>query len=521
DFGLIRGMTPAFCSPEQMAEEEITPATDIWSWALVVMLMWFEKGKWMLGPQAPAALDYLRRDEWGLGPAPESLIELLTGCLHNDASRRPATALRIAEDLKEIYQSEIGCPYPRPDPPELTPSSSRRSADAVRASVVDGIPMKDPRELLREIKDRLDASSIDVESLIPEVRNPPETFIDNLHVYLFIEDILRRVTAEGDPDWLELLSETLKRKAWILFDSGDPAAAIASHEQAVEILKETILWHNRPNLWKKLAEHWSDIAFCHLQQDRPKNAVSTIRDSAKAMDKVPDSHRSDQYYFDLQTLRTNQAIISALTGDPDAATVFFQDALAVLDHVDADAHPVLLLRNRSQGRFNLGTHFEKIGERETAIRHFHRAIRYQDELLKRESDFHDRLFMGTICQNLAVCLTGLQRNDAADFFFRKAGTSFEKALSESDHHFVHRKYAHFLKNYAYFHYENGDLEHAVELAQQALSIMTTLLKKDGTFQYTNILVGIYKDLATYYEQLNLPDQAREYQTHAEKYERLT
>jgi serine/threonine protein kinase len=521
DFGLIRGMTPAFCSPEQVSDADITPATDIWSWALVVMHMWFGECKWKLGFQAPLFLEHLRRDGWSFGAAPDALITLLSKCLRNDPVMRPATARCIADTLKSIYACETGTRYPRPDPPEPSLTASRPTAENARKSVIDGTGIKDPRDMLENIRIQLQASDSNVERLIPEVNNPPDTFVDDLHVYLFIEDILRKASAEGNPDWLELLAEMLQRKAFILFDSGDHTAAIAAHEQAVALLKETILWHNRPELWKKLAEHWADIAFCNLQSEKPENAVTSIRNAERALDKVPESMRQDSYYFGLQVLRTNQAIISALTGDTDAATRYFEDALRVLDHIDAEKYPIKLLRNKSQSEFNLGTHFEKIGKPETGIPHFLKAIKYQDKLLKHETSFHDQLFMATICQNLAVCLADLKRTDAAEFFFRKAGDAFRTALSETNHHFVQRKYAIFLKNYGYFHFENGNLEKAVELTEQALAIMTAVLQKEGILQYGNLLVEIYTVLADYCDRMNLSEKAREYRLNADKFKRLT
>lgn len=521
DFGLIRGMTPVFCSPEQMSEQTLTPATDIWSYALLIMLMWFGKGYWMLGPQAPDALDHLHRDEGSFGAAPAALIDLLTDCLQNDPARRPETAMRIAEALKTVYREEAGHDYPRPDPPELTASSSHRTGDSIRASVIDGNTLKDPRDLLNEISHRLDASSIDVESLIPEVRKPPETFIDDLHVYLFIEDILRKVSAQGDPEWMELLAETLKRKAWLLADTGDLEAAIAHHEHGVEILKEIILWHDRPDLWKALSGHWSDAAFCHLHREKPDTAKESIRQAVRALEKIPDHLRNTEYYFDAQTIITNRGIICALTGDPEAATVHFEEALSILDRVDPYEHPLLFLRNKAQAEYNLGTHLNKIDQNEKASVHFRNALKLQSRLMEQSDDLNDRRFLANISQNLAVTMVALKRMDTADFFFRKAGEIMETLLKNSDHHYVQRKYAHFLKNYGYFKFETGAVDDAVDLAQKALSILKTVIRQDGVMQYALLMAGLYSDLAEYYDTKNQPEKAREHLTHAEKYKNLS
>ncbi|MBN1297708.1 serine/threonine protein kinase [bacterium] len=517
DFGLIRGMTPAFCSPEQAAEEELTPATDLWSWALVVMNMWFGTGKWILGPQAPVALEYLSRSEWPCGPAPNALMELLSRCLDRHPENRPATALEIAETLRTLYVDLGSGPYPRPDPPELTASSTGRSGPARCRSIVDGRSFADPRQLLDEIFHKVNASTIDLESLVPELHHIPDTFVDDLHAYLFIEDILHRISAEGDPDWLYLLALTLKRKALILFDSGDAKSAALTHGQCRDVLKELILWHDRADLWMDLATQYIDITFCHLHLAQFDTARDSIEQARRAADKTPESHRNEQYYLDYLMMLGNQGIIAAKTGDPDHALMIFKESLGLLDSVADRIDPVKLKKARAQAEFNCATHLQKIFRFEESVNHFLSALQFQTAIAADEEP-NERVFLSSICMNLAVTLAELDRLDKAAFFFDRTRSILDDILAKSDHHYVIRKKALYYRNLGLFNHQRGRCEDAATAAREGIDLMTSVLEKRGSVEYASLLASLYQDFARYLEEMNRLDEAREAREQAERFD---
>ncbi len=108
-YGETGASTRAYASPEQIAGENLTAATDIWSWGVSVLHMFVGKVTWPSGHLAANILErYLRS-----GPAvaaiermPGPLVDLLSQCFHSDASERPA-------DMKEVVtvlESMTGVP---------------------------------------------------------------------------------------------------------------------------------------------------------------------------------------------------------------------------------------------------------------------------------------------------------------------------------------------------------------------------------------------------------------------------
>ncbi|MCP4645996.1 MAG: protein kinase [bacterium] len=130
--------TVVYCSPEQARRENLTAATDIWSWAVSILEMFVGDVTWMAGQAADRSLEtYLE-----LGPEhesipemPEGMVDLLRRCLQAEPDARPADMETIVEALGEIYRATAGEDYPRAAPQAQAMSANHLSNRAV--SVLD------------------------------------------------------------------------------------------------------------------------------------------------------------------------------------------------------------------------------------------------------------------------------------------------------------------------------------------------------------------------------------------------
>ncbi len=108
-YGETGASTRAYASPEQIAGESLTAATDIWSWGVSVLHMFVGKVTWPSGHLAAAILErYVRSGPAveGLGPMPQPLVDLLSDCFQTEVAKRPA-------DMKEVVtvlESMSGAP---------------------------------------------------------------------------------------------------------------------------------------------------------------------------------------------------------------------------------------------------------------------------------------------------------------------------------------------------------------------------------------------------------------------------
>lgn len=116
------GMTPAYASPEQLANKALTRRTDLWSWAVCVLEMILGYCSWESGSVAPEIFEAYLNNELEETPRietiPDGLIELLRRCFAIEEEHRPDTLLEVAKQLVLIYPQVSGESYSRQQPGE-------------------------------------------------------------------------------------------------------------------------------------------------------------------------------------------------------------------------------------------------------------------------------------------------------------------------------------------------------------------------------------------------------------------
>ncbi len=117
------GSSIAYCSIEQFENETVTPQTDVWSWALVVLELFLGRRTWEVGAAGDeACLDYVHSPEAINGvrlprdrevlipPMPQELGDLLTQCFNRMPDDRPAGMAEVARRIGTILQAFTGHP---------------------------------------------------------------------------------------------------------------------------------------------------------------------------------------------------------------------------------------------------------------------------------------------------------------------------------------------------------------------------------------------------------------------------
>jgi WD40 repeat protein/serine/threonine protein kinase len=123
------GLTPAFCSPEQMQGRHVSRKTDIWSWGVSLLHMFLGSAHWSAGYLAAGILDdYLQRgpSDGSLPSMPPPLVDLLKQCFCADPDDRPRDMLEIIGVLQRLHAQVIGRGYRRPPP-----QAAKARADAL------------------------------------------------------------------------------------------------------------------------------------------------------------------------------------------------------------------------------------------------------------------------------------------------------------------------------------------------------------------------------------------------------
>ena len=133
------GMTPAYCSPEQIeaaiqvksgagADERthLTRRTDIWSFGVSLLAMFFGKSACSGGGHKAGKVlrDYLKAPPASeiLPAMPGLMADLLFGCFERDPKDRPQSMREIIDNLKSIYRDQFAEYLGEPVLAELKPT---------------------------------------------------------------------------------------------------------------------------------------------------------------------------------------------------------------------------------------------------------------------------------------------------------------------------------------------------------------------------------------------------------------
>ncbi len=102
-------LTPEYASPEQLAGQSLSKASDLWSWAVLVLEMVKGERDWSDGRAAPFVLEEFYGDQI----ATDGLACILRQCFVVPVNQRSSSLLEQAIALTALYESLARSPYPR------------------------------------------------------------------------------------------------------------------------------------------------------------------------------------------------------------------------------------------------------------------------------------------------------------------------------------------------------------------------------------------------------------------------
>ncbi len=220
------GMTPGYCSPEQANGKPLSRKTDIWSWAISVFEMFAGETPCRYGGQFASEVfeTFLETGDGDelLPLVPPPLVGLLKHCFRRDPVGRPRTLRDCAIALCEVYQSETGLSYPRPEP-----QAAGDTADALSNRALSLLDLGRPDEAERLLDQALELNR----------HHLAATYNRNL--------LLWRAGKSTDADALVTLEEIRKEHTndghvecafgWVRMENADFAQALAHFERATEL----------------------------------------------------------------------------------------------------------------------------------------------------------------------------------------------------------------------------------------------------------------------------------------------
>jgi WD40 repeat protein/serine/threonine protein kinase len=158
----VGGMTPAYCSPEQLELKPLSLKTDMWSWAVTVLQMFTVDVLWSGGQVALTALkQFIEKGPKSSAPVnmPRGVASVLEQCFQKDPAKRPTDMLEAAGPLQDLYEKYTGGSYWR-----RYPKAADAPADNLNNRAVSLLDLDEFREAERLWEQALSSQPLHLEA---------------------------------------------------------------------------------------------------------------------------------------------------------------------------------------------------------------------------------------------------------------------------------------------------------------------------------------------------------------------
>lgn len=455
-----RGMTIAFCSPEQFAGKKAGYASDVWSWGVTVLEMLTGGLRWQFGYKALDVLEQIRTG--GLpGPTfkvPDELWELLRECFRENPKERLGSMRAVSSRLESVFRKSKKKEYPRfkPNIEEVTESIP---LDRI---LITGGTWKDPEIALKRLYERLGRT-------VPEETQQASNDTGRSKQAQMVTDLEKYTEAERL--CLELLvsdqsTELTYEYAYILYQKGtlqrgvnDPDGALVSYSTAEECLTQMVQSGSARAMELKMLIHESHSLLL-ITFRRIEDAAVHIRFGTELAESLLYQHGMKHVAMDLMSMASHRGLILMQSGKIQAGIDCYTQSIRTChDMLKTDNDTKLMsllamnLTNLAFGYWSLGDldRAEKIMDEGLSIRESlaqtvnsnnlwnDLAIQYSNfsnilndrnkyskslEVLNKAADIEQRLIEGEgsvmnieilseIFLNMSLCLKMLNRLDEA------------------------------------------------------------------------------------------------------------
>jgi len=234
-FVSVGGMTREYCSPEQAAKRLLSRKTDIWSWGVSVLDMFYGQPSCLYGQAAGESLEAYFQDETldeKLPRMPVEITMLLGKCFQPKPEHRWENMREAADALVRLYQKIRSEAYPRQIPLIFYTKSSathdRRTATNIK--------WDDPREWLRKAFQAYGRDPAEADSVVQlRTGSRRAQAVSDLAAYEVAYRMFQQLVDNGRGDLRRHLAKLCTSKAFVHEYTDDVPGALALFDRAFEI----------------------------------------------------------------------------------------------------------------------------------------------------------------------------------------------------------------------------------------------------------------------------------------------
>ncbi len=483
-----RGMTIAYCSPEQAAGMPLTRATDIWSLGVTILEMLVGDVTWPHGALAASVLEGCIEEPSDLVvPLPDALADVLRSCFRKDPAERPSSAGQLADALIDVYRVMTGQAYDR-----MRPVSSERDPNALEVTrrTMHGAEWRDPLEWIERAYRRLSGGAASAVSQ-PAARKRLTQILADLELYEEAVRIYANAMSDPDDALMDEFTELLMSRGLVRAAVRDIPGAIESYKEAVRTQEELLRRHDRISVRDELAKICFNIALLCNQTGENEQALEWNRRAVDYWERTAPSERDREGLDDVAAGYQNRALILADLGRNDEALEFMEKAAGIRESiVQADPQPQFKL-TLAITFANFANFLGHVDRKKESIEKHCRAIELWEDA-SRDMGREDLVWhLAMLLMNRANVYSSIGEYDHALADYARAlaikePLVIEKGLTDQNH-----SLAVIYMNQANTLNLKGMLVEAERSASAAVGIFERLVMREGRDDLVGSLIEVY------------------------------
>jgi serine/threonine protein kinase len=507
------GYTPGYCSPEQYHQVEITRATDIWSFGIVLMEMLTGKPVTPIGYLADEALKYDKTVETQV-PFPgirESFVPTLERCLAKDPEERWSSFGDLADALSLVYRKETGQEYIRPSY-NIRQAVSDSKTYFTRKTIT-GVKWDDPEIWLERacMYSNSDYSEQE-ELLLRRSSSRTSQALTDLEIYETAQDLYTDVISKGFTAGEVDLANLLLNKALIQESVSDYKGAIETRNQAVKVLEPHVYSGSRSDLINELAGVYLNQGWAYIRMGEIDQGLRSYDKALSIRDNLFQREGSSELQFDLAKVYMNKGFALCKKKDVRGSVECFDKAQSILEELvyteGYTEHAKTLATfymNRAVASRSFARHGDILGWFERAGH----ITREMGEFDKQSKDIH---FLSTFYINRGDIARDFGKDKDALKFYDKAIQMLEFGIYQEEQRALLGELALANAGKSYTISNMGDFNGALSYLNEAIRIREQLLGREGRDDQADELSKLYQSKAMVYVNLdNLGEAIRQFE----------
>jgi serine/threonine protein kinase len=476
----VGGMTQEYCSPEQAAKRSLSRKTDIWSWGVSVLDMFYGQPSCRYGQAAGESLEAYFQEgtlDQELPRMPVEMTKVLGKCFQPKPEHRWDNMREAAHALLPLYQKISGKTYSRhrsliPDKGSpVVPTHDRRTRE--------GIQWTDPLVWLREAFQADGRNPSEAETLVtPILSSRRAQAIADLAVYEKAYRMFEQLVTGRRAELAERFAPLCLEKAFVHENAGDLAGAVACNDRAIGLYERLVRDDGRWELTEALATAYLNNGSVISSQGDQASAVKFYDCAIEIGERLlKQGHK--EAADGLAKSYMNKAIAFKALGDLHRAVELHDRGTMILEQLVNQDGRWELVDDLAKAYMNQAIAVRGVGDNRSAVSYYDRAIDLYERQSSEEGRWEPANLLAAAYMNKANALFALQDCHSAIEFYDRAIEIRERLVNDEGRRELANDLANVYQNKANAAENLGDLAASIDLYDRAIQIREHLVRQQG------------------------------------------